>query len=381
MTGDFRIAVMGFAEEQNVEKGTGTELANSVYQRLTENFEQMDWDVTVSIWGPDRVGKVSGETNEERAKVATELAERIGAHLVVYGLVESAQAGWIVIPEFVVSTTSFFEAQEVTGPHELGTPLSINGQDPIVTSIEVSKQYRARVEALSRIAIGLAYYSVDRYAEALSEFELALQVEDWQEDRGKEIVYLLMGNAAGKNNELSLAGSYHEAALGIAPNYARAHIGLASTYYLLALSDYTRSLEPDDIDAELLRQAIGEYELAQDTTPRPTVSDMSGKVNFGLGQCYLMLSLTDDSNYLELAVEKFNAVLTAYAEDSNINLRELVAESHARLALIALINNQPQEAVREYEAAVQLLYDKPERQAYYEAEAKEIQLRIDSQQK
>ena len=79
------------------------------------------------VWGPDQVREVKGETPEERRADAAELAERIHAHVLIYGVVVTDEDNQShVIPEFFVNHRSFSDASEITGEHELGMPVKVS---------------------------------------------------------------------------------------------------------------------------------------------------------------------------------------------------------------------------------------------------------------
>ena len=69
------------------------------------------------------------------------------------------------------------------------------------------------------ITIGLAYYSVEDFENAVDYFQRAADEERWLKTNGKEVVYLMLGNAyvrwASKDN----SSEYLPAA---AENYAEA---------------------------------------------------------------------------------------------------------------------------------------------------------------
>ncbi len=371
MAGDFRIAVAGFAVKgQTSQRGLGTELAQGVYLSLNQDLAELSHDFTVTIWSPDRVGTVQGETPEARAQSAQQLADKIGADVLVYGVIDVSQPLWEVTPEFYVTSTNFNEAQEITGQHQIGEPFTLAGEGGLLSRVDLSRKMDARAEAITRITLGLAYYSLRDYTDALTTFQTAENVSGWQDSQGKAVLYLLEGNAAAKQNDLVTSISYLNRSLEIDPEYARPIVSLASVYYLQALEPFNESQKPSDVDLALIDKAIAEYNLALQAHHQPALSDITTKVNFGLGQCYLMQVYAGSKGSLNLAVDKFKSVIADYR--SNPRLRELAAESHARLGLIYALSNHDADAVQEYQQAAALLYDNPERQQVYKDRAAKL---------
>jgi tetratricopeptide (TPR) repeat protein len=102
----------------------------------------------------------------------------------------------------------------------------------------------ARASALSLIAIGMAYQSVDNYEQALQFFQRAEETPGWLDSAGKEVIYLLLGNAYARQaslqksaQPLEAAAQAYEKALALNSQYARAQVGLASVICLQALGD------------------------------------------------------------------------------------------------------------------------------------------------
>jgi tetratricopeptide (TPR) repeat protein len=368
MTGEFKIAVAGFALEGSTENETlGLQLAESVYLRLQETFEETELDFIVSVWGPQRVGSIKASNREKRAQQAEKLAETIGADIIIYGRIDTNHSPWEASPEFYVNARNFYEAQEITGQHDMGMPMALLDRGGIVDRIEVGDKFNARAQVLSQITVGLAYYSVHNYESALRYFESAESIEGWSEEEGKHVLYLLAGNAAGKNENFDLAQTYYKKSLSVVPEYARGYIGLAGVYYMYALEPFQATEEPSNINLSWLEKSINTYQLAFEAQLQPALSDIETKVHFGLGQCYLMqvYSGKTELNSFERALAEFALVIDEYGDGENPRVRELAAESHARIGLIYVLSGQPESALEEYQIAVSLLDDNVERKSIY----------------
>ncbi len=125
--------------------------------------------------------------------------------MVVFGTIDTTNTAWEVSPEFYVSLGNFYEANELTGQHAIGAPLIIAGQGNIADRIQLSNKFDSRVKILSIITIGLAYYSAQNFVQALEIFQSAGKITGWNDDEGKQILYLLIGNAAGKGRRFSIS--------------------------------------------------------------------------------------------------------------------------------------------------------------------------------
>ncbi len=372
MTGDFRIAVAGFSERGQSNLGVGTEFAEGIQLRLQKIFEELNPNFTVTVWGPAQVGIIEGTNANERAISAEQISEKIDADLVVYGTVETEDSIWLLAPEFYVPAKNFYEAEEITGQHELGSPLTIIGQGNVADRIEVSGELTSRTQALAQIAIGLAYYSIENFETALANFQSAEEIEGWEDGEGREVLYLLAGNAAIKANNLELADSYYQKAISINSEYARGYLGVANVYYRLALKPFEETMNPTDIDHELLNMALETLEQASKATNQPPRSDISTKIHFELGQIYLMQVYSGQETSFASAIKEFEAVIADYADGKNPRIQERAAESHARLGLIYELSDYTDLAVKEYQLATSLLTRSSERRIYYEQKLEEL---------
>lgn len=91
MTGQFNVAV---AEVDVREDGSPTDspdgerLSRYLAERLTGELAALD--VEAQVWPPERTGRVTGETPGDRREAAASRAAKIGADILVHGLVIDA---------------------------------------------------------------------------------------------------------------------------------------------------------------------------------------------------------------------------------------------------------------------------------------------------
>ena len=109
MSGDFRVAVAEFYEQGASDHDElGREIAEGIKLRLEENMNELNPDMMIGVWGPEQVGVVDGGSQEERAINAENLANKIHADLIIYGIVDTTQSTWEVRPEIFCVGRKFF---------------------------------------------------------------------------------------------------------------------------------------------------------------------------------------------------------------------------------------------------------------------------------
>jgi tetratricopeptide (TPR) repeat protein len=374
MTGEFRIAIASFVEDgQNLPDKIGYTIADGINLRLVDDLHEITVGPKVEIWGPDKVSTVKGNTVQERAQNAEQLAKQIHAHMVIYGVVEETASGMMVLPEFYLDTDGFHEGSEVIGQYELGSPFTLPGANNPAWQFDFDRQIQTRSDIISSLAVGLSYFAVHQYESALETLQKVETIEGWQDDQGKEVIYALMGFAAAKVGEYDLTRSALEQAIAINPDYARPYIGMANLSYILALELFEESKNIEDVDQTLLNQCFEYLEKAVQAPEKPPLAEVETKIHFSRGQCYWLRTYTGKLTDFRLAISEFEQVIAAYDNGGNPRIRELAAESYARLGLIhRLMNNLP-EAVGNYQKAAELLPDMPDRQKLYQERADEIQ--------
>lgn len=378
MTGEFRIAVAGFETIGDpVASDIGNELSRNIYQAIKQSFSELEINYGITIWGPDRVGLIRGNSPEERSESARQIADKIDANIVVYGVVDATDSAWQVSPEFFIASLNFFQIEEITGQYQLGQPLTLVGQENAVRRFEINSNFAARTQALSFITVGLFYFSIHDNKLALDTFVTAETIDGWEDDQGKQVLYLLMGNAAtgtadSEWRDLDAALAYLNKSLEIDPDYARPLITLAGVYYLKSQELFEKSKDPGDIDQKLLEIAKETYEDALRAKNQPPLSDITVKARFGFGQIYLMQAYGGKDVDIQKAVDEFQYVIAEYGDGKNPRIRELAAEAHARMGLIYEFSGYPEDAAREYQVAASLLVDYPQEREKYQLRANNL---------
>jgi tetratricopeptide (TPR) repeat protein len=330
------------------------------------------------LWPPERTGRIEGSTSEERATLAAELAGRIKANLIIYGVI--TQTGELT-SEFYVGEQGFERGQELIGPHTLGGPLPVPLPFPQTLSGLAIPGLTARFNALNLITIGLAALFIEQPQIAIDYFHKAEQIPEWVDSAGKEIVYLLDGDAnlqrASMEKTLSpliAATDAFSKALEINPDYARAKLGLAGVAYLQALTDPT-NINRSTVDRAKLDEAERAFQEAG-TLQAPPSAKVSTKIAFGLGQIYLVRGgILSDTEQLARAHSEFEAVINDYLSATPSDqylLEDLAGQAYARLGLLARLQRDWPTAIEYYQQA--FLHVTPTNKAVYKAALGEIYL-------
>lgn len=365
MTGEFNVAVAAFSVQDASGKGVnsddGTKLGNFVYLRLQDTFGKANLEkIHYELWDPKLTGTVSGQDRGEREKAAQVLAEKIGAHILIYGALVQTDKGYELHPEFYVNYRGFTDAAEITGEHDLGTPLLVTLPFAANSSQEIENPaLSARATALSLITIGLAYYSIDDYATAANYFNNALMTQGWLDYAGKQVGYILLGNAnvrlASKEKTttpLITAMNAYTSSLAIDDHYARGIVGRANVTYLIALGD-PQNPSFDTVDKTALAQSESDFRTALAQSDAPQSANIPGKAHFGIGQIYFVKAILEGATWLDQANQEFQMVIDEF-NAGNTSISELAGHSYARQAVIAVIKKQPDAAINAYKQAIKL---------------------------
>jgi len=383
MTGIFNIAIASFDEHgKELQDDIGFTIADGINQRFARDLQEITGGPKLEIWGPARVGIIRGETAPDRAENAKNLADKIQANMVIYGVVEETQTGMNVIPEFYVSNIGFFEGSEVIGQYQLGSVLSLprNYVNDTYEKTKFNDEMTNRSHIIFKLATGLSYYAHHDYEKALEIFQKVDQEIEWPKnemdrEQGKEVLYALIGFSAAKVGQYEIAERALEKAIELNPDYSRPYIGMANLNYMLALQPSNGA----GVDQDLLDKCFHYLELAVQAREKPPFAEVDTKIHFARGQCYWLKAYSGQLPDYELAIDEFQWVIENY-DGKNLSIMELAAESHARLGLIYKETKNLTEAVHEYELAVHeyepvvLLSDEIRaRQELYQKRADEIQ--------
>ncbi len=338
MTGDFNIAVASFGAADatgRVEPSeAGEELAQSLADRLEvelEPFEESGFDLQVRP--PTEMARLTGATPEERVREAEAQARKIKADLVVYGTIRPVGDTPAFVPELFLNEQKLPRAEELVGQHDLGSsiPTTHDFAQSVVARKELRERLLGRTNALTNLVLGLSYYSGDRLEDAARHFEAARVAPGWDDADGKEVIYLFLGNVAGKLGDLDAAAAHFARALELEPEYARAE----SAPDRCCSRGLATDCAPGDVDATGLDGALGRFQAATRATVQSPLADIGTKSAFGEGQVYLCLSQALVADRWADAQANFERVIADYG-GKNPRLRDTAAEAYSNLGFIHL---------------------------------------------
>jgi tetratricopeptide (TPR) repeat protein len=399
MRGTLNLAVADFASVDSrggqAAKATAklaTDVATSMAALLAEQLRPLAGRLRLEVRGPTEFPYVRGASQAARARTAKQRADQIDADIVVYGTLSTDGTKTVLQPELYISDSIQGDTGEVVGDHPWGAPLQLSGDpdsNPLAAQL-FGEPLSIRTKALASMILGIWYYHAGQPSIALQHLRAAAENPEWPDQEGKELVYLFLGNAAERQGSQQqtqqgqrhpLAGrrsfaeavNYYQKALRMDGQYARAWYGIAETRFL----QVGLSCQPDRIDRQLLAQAIRDFQRGQLATHRPTLANLDAKIAFGLGRAYVCMTLAGIANrrveaegQLAIAIRAYQPILP---EDSSTRrLRQLAAEAYGQRGLLATayadapdIRAQDLHAVADYQQAIALSADRPQRQGVF----------------
>lgn len=385
MTGDFNVAVAEFGrlDTQNrvVKDAIAADLSNSVYTDMANQLRQFTMagavpgdDFQIEVLGPTETGWIPGTTRQERAIAAAKLASDMNADVIVYGHLKFDATTSSFVPEFYLSDRRLEDAKELVGQYELGS--SINSSADIANNIvarnKLRTQLRSRTGSLGQFVIGMSYYVTNNFEQAQQYFEQAKNANGWDDGDGKEVLYLFLGNTAGKQNDLTAAKGYYDRALELEPEYARARLGVAEVIFHQSKGSCEQNASKGSLTSDQagIEDAIRIYRSALDAQIQPALADIKAKMDFGLGRAYLCLSQAQIGDHWDAATQSFSNVIAEY-ESGNQRLQDMAAEAYAGRGFISLpyvddpnATKKFRDAIPQYKKAIELSRH-PDRQAAF----------------
>jgi tetratricopeptide (TPR) repeat protein len=372
MSGEFNIAVAIFTDQQGRASAYGEDVAkvfsNRLKTELNDFAQQSKMVRVIELLEPNITGSIKGNSPLARQENALSLAKNIGAHMVVFGTIDESGKDIYISPQFVISYQFITDAEELLGEYRFGTPILITDSvDSFQDRLSFNRELSDRTNALASITIGLINYFSGNFDDALGYFTVSDSYETWDENEGKEVIKILLGNANIKLDRFDEAIDYYQQAIQINPEYSRGYIGLATAEFRKAISD------PRQIEYALIYNAVSNFNQAILASDQPSKSLVDLKSYFGLGEAMLLLTQTGRENQLDDARLSFLEVISLFNEfDEEEVIKQIVwerfAQSNAHLGLIAYIQKLSMGEVEEYyqEAAnAAIKYGDPDLAALY----------------
>lgn len=354
MSGTFNIAVAAFdAQGPGVDRQAGVNVANWLEEQLRAQQASYPAGSVVEIWGPDLTGRVSGSGADELDRRAESLARQIKANILVYGTITAGSGSLQITPRFYVQDVNFSFAQEMTGPHRLGSPLVLpaGALENAILNARLNQQLHVRATALSNFTIGLTHFFLREYDQALAVFSAIEALEAWKPEQGKEVLYLFLGNTELNRQNYPQAHVWFQQATRLNQDYSRAYIGEGLTYFQEAVAPLAAA-EPH-IEEGLLDQSIGLFERGLNAADRPASADVEWKARFGFGRAFLIKGQYVDKIHFERAEQELRQVISAH-EAGQVRLTELSAQAYANLGLLYYLTGREDQAVEMLTQALEI---------------------------
>jgi tetratricopeptide (TPR) repeat protein len=344
MAGQFRIAMAQFGEMGSDGRLHATEngrvLSRWLFDGLFEEYRRnadMELADAIEIWHDSRTdtaqnlnfGIMSGDTAKARRASAARLAEKIGAHMVIYGNLISGEPSSSLDLEFYLSPLVNDETAAIIGPHRLGRPIPLpapfdTGRPE--TNIAVDEKLRVRTDALFWLTIGLTQQLLGRSEQALETFQRAeTKLTNWPEHDGKEILHFFIGREELFLNQSENAEASFRKALEINRNYARAQVALGSSYLqrARATEPEARLEEPKHLEQALDNHLKGlELALSAEDPLLEAVARIALAKSYRLlGETYYFLDAYEEANRLfELVISEVEQVTSLLADTQQSRL-------------------------------------------------------------
>ena len=386
MSGDINVAISDFrgTAAGDDARGTATSLAESLEDQLAETLSVGNGEeLIVEVLGPGDVGRLAGDTPEERAEAARERAAELSAHVLVDGdLVQSEDESELRLSLYL-SPSLLPNAEELVGQYELGQVASVTGdiaRNPVLRK-DLRDGVLRRVDALVDLIAALGYYSQDRFDEARAHLDKVAAAGNDALPDGGALVHLMQGNVALRSERLDDAETHYKEALELQPDYARAYVGLAEVEFLR--SEGNTGCMAGEVDVEGVREAVASYLDAKGASGQPSVGDVAPKADFGLGRSLWCLSHTRATDDWSVAEGHFTDVVDEY-ESGNERIRELAAEAYAGLGLLYFTREDDlgldgeagyRAAIRSYERGIDITR-RGERQGLFTGMVGDLQRRL-----
>ena len=318
-TGLFNVAVVSFG---TINSETGAINKTAADDLLTSMLvDEIDLNI-VDLPGFDpsqiqfrrvHADPIQGQTDKDRSLAAAALATRLNADVVVYGYLEitNPDAGVQVdnaelYPRFYIGPR-LGGASEISGDDAFGAPIPINTRIVNDTQNRASlrREFVPRINAMARFLYGLAFFRTGDYDFALEQFNLADDVEGWEKDQGKEVLYLWFGTLFERahlfdfpadkllcpppfkpaedlgDDRLACALAAYQSAISLDDHFARAYLGVGNIY--MDIGD----LNGPDQCAAYVDGAVSAYDTARMLTERnDQLLLIQTKALYSLGYAY-----------------------------------------------------------------------------------------------
>lgn len=356
MTSDtFNIAVSEFEALDRAGNRVAAEDAHYIPRLISREIarneslkQQIDDVYQMSMFVADAGNGLPKKDGDE----AGVFAERVGAHVLVFGVLEQqSQNRWQVQPMFYIRGRHFLRVPELFDETALGKPIEYRVDNPASRG-DLIAQIGDRIQALGYLLTGLVQYERDdasAYERATAAFEAILSETQWGKSakhEGQEIVYLLAGNSyliradlaeqtgdmIQKEAMLREGEEHYRKGLAYNNQYAKIHGALGVAKWELLPKQQDCSQTEKDILHEVEYHLASALSILGETGQSVESVQLSAHLYLGRINLRRFYCSTAPEN-LQLAIEHFSKVIRMFGVvDRSFHLR-LVARAHAEAGM------------------------------------------------
>lgn len=332
--------------------------ADAVIERFAKALDQQlsselgsTLNLSYKMDGPAGVTRITGKDAQARQQAAISVLNDRSAKVAIYGVIhyDATTKQMQLQPEFYVSADRYFnDAQELTGNYKFGKEVPAD-------SLDERGKLNARVTALSYVMTGLFEHMTQQFDGALKSYQAALDVPNWDEGDGKDIVYMLIGNSNMKLAEKAArqcdrstvlakaddAEAAYQQSVSISPDFARVYAGLANVYAVRALwlPEDNDQCANQKINTEALKQAeqyIEQYQAKADAALTDEDKGVQRKILLTEVQVHFLLwaiqdkaARSDENNTeYEAMLKAVNKIVQNYSSNSDSTWASPVMEAY-----------------------------------------------------
>jgi tetratricopeptide (TPR) repeat protein len=245
----------------------GTTLSKSVFDKLNQEYQEVYPELlgrdarSVEIWHDSlgsevknvRLGLLTGATAEERADQAAVLAQKINAHMVIYGyLVEEDDQNSLNLDFYYAGDTLRGEPDTVVGRHVLSElltfPTSLTNE-PMAAQEYLNEPLGLRARVLFWVTVALIFDVTDQQERALATLlEARRTLEGLEDSEGQALLNYFIGREAFWLRDYDTALDALAEAMRLKGNYANVYIALGAIHYDRAQLFYTPQPIPPELE-------------------------------------------------------------------------------------------------------------------------------------
>jgi tetratricopeptide (TPR) repeat protein len=330
MQGSYNLAIAEFGERQTADKlerlPDGSLLSGWVYTKLNEQYvanQGLLGDITVELWHDSlpltqKRSQIGIVENEAGAKA---LAQKINAHIIIYGEYDPAQG--LVVKLYANHELLRGDLDEASGNYQLGDAiplqLPLNRADLGQTGY-INGEMTRRANAIFWLTLALAYEIQNKPQKA---FDLLKEhIPTTELPGGQRLFHFFMGREAlilsdqaqdPNAQECSdvvykyLATARDEFTQASDKAYIRPLIGLGGVYF-----DYAQCLPPEArFESDALSSALANYTQALQLAEEQKEPELVSRAQLGLGQVYqIQGDAFADNQQIEEAKHAYAQALT-----------------------------------------------------------------------